>query len=452
MKNFLIILTTLMCCWLPAEAQNNSTENTTSELTVASWNDPGNWAAWQQQQKITFKAEADKWPLPLHQRYSVLVNSLQGQPVRNCRVQLLDNSGEALWLSQTNALGQAELWCEKDKKAEAIRVYFQDQAYTVDSPQPFENGVSHFSISATCQPPAGIDVLALVDATHSMRDEFDAILQALAKSQEKARETAPDFKMHTMLFRDYGERFLTLPIELEGEGEKRDFRWQAAGGGAEAEPIDTALMTAIQSHHWRPEADARLLLLFTDAIPKTGKGASERLAKAMKLASAAGITIVPVTCSGLTAEGEYLLRSLALATNAPYAFLTDGGSTGDLHRRPAITGDTEEEALAAWVIGLIQSLSNESDCPEATPPIPAPSLFSGIQCYPNPASEQANLQLPEAISRLSVRNSLGQVVHRREGLNAGQHLLDVHNWPAGAYWLEFEREGAVQAERLVVER
>nr|HQU57636.1 vWA domain-containing protein [Saprospiraceae bacterium] len=285
MKNFLFTITALMCCYLPASAQHDSNESPTAALTVANWNDLAHWEDWQQHRRATFQADADKWPLPLHQRYRVLVKSLSGQPVRNCTVQLLDNSGEALWLSQTNALGQAELWCKKDKKAEAIRVYFQEQAYTVDSPQPFEKGVNHFSIPAACQPPAGIDVFALVDATHSMRDEFDAVIRALAKSQEKARETTPDFKIQSMLFRDYGERFLTLPIELAGEAGKRDFRWQAAGGGNEMEPIDTALMVAIQSHNWRPEADARLLLFFTDAIPKTDKGAAERLAKALKLAS-----------------------------------------------------------------------------------------------------------------------------------------------------------------------
>lgn len=392
--------------------------------------------------RAAFGPEAGKWPLPLQTAYLVQAKGPNGQPVRNCPVKLLGAGGKTLWQSQTGAAGLAVLWCEPEARAKAIQLSHEERTYTLSRFQTAEIGVNTFSITTTCQPPAGIDLLALVDATHSMRDEFDGILDAL-RNTWAAGENRPGFRMQAILFRDYGERFLTQPISLKDIPQQKDFRRQAAGGGEEPEPIDTVLLSAIRGFDWRPHADARLLLFFTDAPPKADTGAAERLVNAMKLASAAGITIVPVGCSGLPPEGEFLLRSLALATGGPYASLS--GQAG--------------APLGEWLNALAGEYLSTTQCPEDGPtPLPSatarfnPALLSLVSCFPNPAAGKVYLVLEENFGRLVVRNLQGQAIMEMEKPVRGRHELNLENWTPGLYLFELQRGEEVVVERLLVER
>lgn len=441
MKKACIVIAALF--FLPAMACAQGAQARAGlKTSLETQHEPGAEESWRPLNRAAFGPEVEKWPLPLQTAYLVKAEGAKGQPVRNCPVKLLGAGGKTLWQSQTGASGLAVMWCEPEVRPKTIQLCHEERTYTLSIIQTAEKGINTFSIPTTCQPPAGIDLLALVDATHSMRDEFDGILDAL-RNAWAAGESRPGFRMQAILFRDYGERFLTQPISLEEISQHRDFRWQAAGGGEEPEAIDTALLSAIRGFDWRPHADARLLLFFTDAPPKADTGAAERLVNAMKLASAAGITIIPVGCSGLPPEGEFLLRSLALATGGPYASLSGQSAA----------------PLGEWLNTLAAEYLSTIQCPEDGPtPLPSatarfnPALLSLVSCFPNPAAGKAYLLLGDDFDRLVARNLQGQAVMEMEKPDRGRHELNLENWTPGLYLLELHRGDEVAVERLLVER
>jgi sulfur relay (sulfurtransferase) complex TusBCD TusD component (DsrE family) len=80
------------------------------------------------------------------------------------------------------------------------------------------------------------------------------------------------------------------------------------------------------------------LILVLDEPPAMNDSVSKKIQSVLETAAAKGIRIIPVVGSG---EGydkdknmEYLMRSLALATNGTYVFLTDHSQIGNTHTKP----------------------------------------------------------------------------------------------------------------------
>src|SRR6185436_20046360 len=86
--------------------------------------------------------------------------------------------------------------------------------------------------------------------------------------------------------------------------------------------------------------------------------------KLIMQATAKGIRIIPVTCSGIDKSTEYLLRSFALATNGTYVFLTDHSGIGYHHIEPT-TDKYDVELLNDIFFRVIYNFSHTMEC---TPP------------------------------------------------------------------------------------
>ena len=446
------IITQLASNRLPATAEHLSRGNLAS-VSVSWWNDQENWPGWCQSLQRDFQAESKKWPLLPRQRYRLQLSGQQGQPVRHARAALIGMDGSVLWRAVADAQGQAELWSSSSQPPRAIRVEYQGQRYEYPHPQPFEHGENALSLPVGCQLAQGIDLVALIDATQSMQDEFAGILLALEQADAALRQTLPGYRSGITLFRDYGERYLTrsAPLGPESPFAAKDFLWRAAGGGGEAEPLDTALMAALHEHDWRPEADARILLLFTDAQPANASSTLARLDQALRLAAAKGITLIPVACSGLGQEGEFLLRSLAIATNGCYAYLT-GGTEAVLHRHPIIAGNPMHQALGNWLLELPSLLTPLPPCAQVVDAGSLSGTALPLHCYPNPATTELWLELPAPARLLSAYNEAGQLVFQQSDLAAGACRVDVSTWEPGGYWLKWQGEGAQRMAKVVVIR
>ena len=88
---------------------------------------------------------------------------------------------------------------------------------------------------------------------------------------------------------------------------------------------------------------------------------------------------------------------------------------------------------------------------------PAPFLAGALSLYPNPASEEARLQLSgfsPGAAALWVHDAAGRAVHQQDiALTGGfQELaIDVSRWPAGVYFLQLQSPAGQVSKRLVVE-
>src|SRR5690606_39087276 len=130
----------------------------------------------------------------------------------------------------------------------------------------------------------------------------------------------------------------------------------ADGGGDFPEAVDYALEEAIDNLTWSENATARIIFLVLDAPPHSRPDVIERLQKYIRLASAKGIRIVPLTCSGIDKSTEYLMRAFALLTNGTYLFLTDDSGIGGKHLEPT-TDNYSVQLLNSLILRTIYQFS-----------------------------------------------------------------------------------------------
>lgn len=96
-----------------------------------------------------------------------------------------------------------------------------------------------------------------------------------------------------------------------------------------------------------------------DAPPHTDDESVDKLNKAISIASEKGIHIVPVVSSNSNRTTELFGRTLAIATNGTYVFLTDDSGVGDSHLEPII-GDYEVEKLHDIIVRVINDYSQDN--------------------------------------------------------------------------------------------
>lgn len=422
--NFILLLFAMAHFTLTGHAEQ--AKQPLDTLPLSSWATPPTMDAWQSALENDFQAYEQYWQLNGALSYPVKVLNKQGQPVANAQVRLLDEHGNALWSSWSGQNGTALLWLTGTGAAKQLVVSLgnREMAVAVDG-NLLSLDASPLVLDVPCQQLQGADIRFLLDATHSMRDEFDGLLNSL---------TAQGYPI--CLARDVGERFLIQDIS---SGSAPAFTIQAAGGGPDEEAIDTLLLAALAHTDWDTAAPARVLVYLTDAKPARTPGAASGMRRAIQLAARKGVAIWPVACSGLDAEGEYLLQSMALQTGGQYAWLEDTPGNTELHRRPILTGDAVRSDLSTWLQAQIKKIDDfyscTSDQPEA--PAAAPAAPVAFGCFPNPARTEVTLKVPAFAERITMYNAAGQPVRDWKAVEMGEETtFSVAQLPAGPYRLE----------------
>src|SRR5678815_983935 len=136
---------------------------------------------------------------------------------------------------------------------------------------------------------------------------------------------------------------------------------RAAAGGDVPEAVDVALQSALDSLHWSDNARTRLLFLVTDAPPHDES--KEKIFQLTQKAAAKGIRIVPVICTGADRSTEFIMRTIALATNGTYVFLTDDDGSASPQTK-ITTGFFYVEFLNSLLERIIQEMVIVNKCPE----------------------------------------------------------------------------------------
>lgn len=406
----------------------------TDTLPLTYWASRPDWADWSGLLGSSFADYAAYWQLGQALPCLVEVTNAQQQPLAQVELSLLDENGRVHWEAQTGHDGQAWLWASTNSGPLRLQATIGNQSRELRRIVPITEGANRLQISAGCQERKGLDLLFLLDATHSMRDEFPPLLASLRQTEHPV-----------LLARDLGERYLLQPA-----GASPDFTQRAAGGGSDAEAVDSLLLAALRQHNWQTDAATRALVYITDAHPQRRAGAAGRLRRAVAYAAARGIQILPVAASGINEEGAYVLQSLALLTGGTYAWLEDRPSHPGQHRLPLLQTPSVNTSLSEWLAKLPEKRSYFNTCPEE--PVPSAKPAGRLSCYPNPASSQTTLSLPTPAESVSLYSSSGSLLQSWETVEARQLTFSVDQLPAGTYAIEAKAGAEHWRTQLVVAR
>lgn len=183
-----------------------------------------------------------------------------------------------------------------------------------------------------------VDLLLTIDTTGSMSDELSYLqteLRAIV-ARLKERNANLDLRIGLIVYRDIGDEYVTRPFAFTRDVPALQAALaaqRADGGGDYPEAVDRALVESVERFDWRVDA-VKAMLFVADAPPHANKMAASWTAA--MAARARGIHIVPVGASGVAADAEYLMRSMAAVTQSRYLFLTDDSGIGLPHQDPDV--------------------------------------------------------------------------------------------------------------------
>jgi hypothetical protein len=320
-------------------ANNGSVIYKSGLLTASEVNDFNKWKLWQDFPQNEYKIHSDHWGLYPEHRYTVQVQNKDHTPLSAQSVFLIDKrTNDTIWSAVTDNTGKAELWADmKGPGKESEYRIVADEGGSLDSPVLFTDGINVLQVDAPCSLSPSVDIAVVVDATGSMSNEIDFLKIEL---EEVIRNTFSEYKdldLHvgSVFYRDRGDEYITRYVDFQSDLLKvlNFIKLQrASGGGDVPEAVHLALQTALDSLHWSTTARSRILFLVTDAPPHDE--AKDKMFQMIQKAAQKGVRIIPVICKGADKSTEFIMRSMALATNGTYVFLTDDPNAQFTHSKP----------------------------------------------------------------------------------------------------------------------
>jgi hypothetical protein len=310
-----------------------------------------------------------------------------------------------------------------------------------------------------------VDIAFVVDATGSMSDELNFLKAELNDViyQSKQIDQRLDFRFANVFYRDHGDAYLTRTQQFSrilSESITFITDQQAGGGGDYEEAVDVALDTAIHHLSWNPAARARIIFLILDAPPHNTPQIQAKFQQLMRDAAEKGIRIVPLVASGINKSGEYLMRTLALATNGTYAFLTNHSGIGNMKMDPS-TDSYEVELLNDLLIRIIGNYTFMPNCEDEAPEmeLDLPDSLVVIhpnqerdsldgsghleptiswRYWPNPTNGIVNIEVDADVKELFITDLNGKILHRLENLKANRAVqTDLSAYSTGIYMVRY---------------
>jgi len=460
------------------EVKNNEGELAEAgKLTAGEINDFSKWDLWNDLTEGELNSYQSAWKIAPKNRFSVQVVNENRQPIANAQVSLLNSSSIVIYKAVTDNTGKAELWStlgfEDDFDAShSLTVNYQREEKTIRRAKSFQKGINNVTFKVDCDLNYDVDISFVVDATGSMSDELNFLKAELNEVMFKSKQIDQrlNFRFANVFYRDHGEEYLTKKQAFSrvlSESITFISDQYPAGGGDFPEAVDVALDEAINQLDWNPEARARILFLILDAPPRNNEEVQNKLKKLMKEAAEKGIRIIPLVASGISKDAEYLLRSIALATNGTYAFLTDHSGIGNGHLAPS-TDEYEVELLSELLIRLITNYTYQPDCEEEIPtfdldlpdslvvydtPIlvdstevkdtidpqfPDREIQVSWKYWPNPTNGIVNIEVDRDVPELLITDMNGKLLIRLENLVKGRAVqTDLSQFSTGIYMIRY---------------
>ncbi len=423
-------------------------------LTAGEVNDFSKWDLWTDMSQEDLFEYAERWEMLPEHRYAVQVRTKDGSPMINKKVELQSSTGAVLWTGRTDNTGKTELWhklVDKDQaNASKIVAHYDGKTIALDAITAFKEGINIIEIPVECSKlTPKIDIAFVVDATGSMRDEIAYLKAELNDVIQKVKNNMPDseVRLGSVFYRDHGDAYLTRKSELSNNISKTiEFiqKQGADGGGDFPEAVEDAMEVALNDLGWSDESTSRMLFLILDAPPHTSPETKARIKKVTQLAAEKGVRVIPITCSGIRKSTEYLMRTMALASNGTYTFLTDDSGVGGSHIEPS-TDQYDVELLNDLIVRLITQFSEIKDCDEDF----ADDIQDIIndqnnnqndnnivwEYYPNPTKGKFTIKAEEEMQEVLIADMNGKLLIRRQS-KAMSYDLDINQFSAGVYLIK----------------
>lgn len=419
-------------------------------LTAGEVNDFYKWKMWEDFAANEFKSYSTAWGVSAVNRYSVQftnkkLNALVNEPVYLVR----RSTGDTLWKAVTDNTGKAELWANflSGTAVEATDCYISDRfGNRVDHPSGFANGMNRLQADRACSLSDEADIAFVVDATGSMSDEIEFLKleleDVIRRTQEKNANLA--IRSAAVFYRDNRDEYVTKfsPFRDDMLKALNFIKLQSANGGGDfPEAVDAALATALDSLQWNSRARTRLLFLLLDAPPHAE--AAKRVQEQIMQAAAMGIRLVPVACSGTDKSTEFLLRSMALATNGTYTFLTNHSGVGNPHIEPS-TDKYEMELLNGLLQRVINQFLYTGNCDAASqqvlkePVNRQPENLLGVKIYPNPTNGRFVIESKKELREIFITDFAGKILQKLgDPGKKGRWQVDIGQYPSGTYLVKY---------------
>ena len=272
-------------------------------------------------------------------RVAVRVVDSAGRPVPFAKVEIARSRGPLRLVAAAD--GTASFYPRFDEVPEKTSLRVTSSSGSGGRTIDLAANPSHrldVSVGGSSHPVTAMDVAFVIDTTGSMGDEMAYLQAELDSIIDRLKRDAGnlDLRIGVVLYRDEGDDYVVRSTPLTGDvGSIRSMlaAQDAEGGGDTPEAVDQAIIAAGKLQ-WRPDA-AKALLLVADAPPH-----DDRLAVTMdatKELRSRGVQIVPVAASGVEANAEYMMRTMAALTQGRYIFLTDDSSVGNPHQEPDVS-------------------------------------------------------------------------------------------------------------------
>lgn len=432
----------------------------TQLLSAGEVNDFKKWKMWEDYNAGEFQTYSERWSLFPSHRYAVQLQNDKHVAVVGQPVYLLDKATkDTVWRAVTDNTGKAELWSGFNKKDSSEYMIAAGGNSTSKRASEFANGVNAMTVNNDCRLSDKVELAFVVDATGSMQDEIEYLKLELEDVIRKTFEKNKglDLNVGSVFYRDFGDEYLTRHINFQSDLLKviNFIKLQRAdGGGDYPEAVNAALRTAIDSMTWSSDARSKILFIVLDAPPHN-EAAAEMFQLAQK-AAAKGIRIVPIGCSGTDKSTEFIMRSIALATNGTYLFLTDHSGIGNPHIKPT-TDAFDVELLNTLLSRTIEQMIYSRPCDEKVQPeepIKPAENINSIKLYPNPTKGKFVIQLSQQVKDIFITDFTGKVLLRivtKAGEN--KYDVDLSAYPSATYIVRYiTDENRWGSEKVVVMR
>lgn len=414
-------------------------------LMAAEVSDFNKWKPWEDFSESELESYSDHWGIFPKERYSVLIQNKDhyakaGQPV----FLISKGTNDTVWSAITDNTGKAELWAglQGSKKEEDYTI-ISPQCNDITSPVLFVDGINKMEVDASCAVPETVDIAVMVDATGSMSDEIDFLKIELENVLRNTFTQYPDLDLHAgaVFYRDKTDEYIVRHVDFQTDLVKvlNFIKLQrASGGGDVPEAVDLALQSALDSLHWSASARGRVLFIVTDAPPHDES--KEKIFQLIQKAAAKGIRIVPVICTGADRSTEYIMRSMALATNGTYVFLTDDNGSSSPHTK-ITTSFFNVEFLNSLLERIIRQMVIVDKCPDRKEVDifkNTPRNIGGIKVTANPTKRSIAVESKDHLKEIFIADITGKILLRLEsGEKQTKWNVDLSAYPNATFLVKY---------------